>query len=65
MSKQGIHLNFVCAVGASLAALALGCGAASAQSESIRIGVLAPLTGPLATPGMDMDDGLKLLWEQF
>ena len=64
MSKQRIHLNFVCGVGASLAALALGCGAASAQSESIRIGVLAPLTGPLATPGKDMDDGLKLLWEQ-
>ena len=64
MSKHRKQPGLVLAVGASLVALALGCGAASAQSESIRIGVLAPLTGPLATPGKDMDDGLKLLWEQ-
>ena len=37
---------------------------ASAQSGPIKIGVLAPLTGPLATPGKDMDDGFKLFWEQ-
>ncbi len=53
------------AIGASLVTLALGCGAASAQSgDPIKIGVLAPLTGPLATPGKDMVDGLKLFWEQ-
>jgi len=53
------------AVGASLLALAMGCGTAIAQSSGpIKIGVLAPLTGPLAAPGKDMDDGLKLFWEQ-
>ena len=52
---------------AMLAALAAFCAAASAaqaQSGPIRIGVLAPLTGPLATPGIDMVDGFRLLWEQ-
>lgn len=48
-------------------ALALGLGAttaAQAQTGPIRIGVLAPVTGPLATPGKDMVDGLRLFWEQ-
>lgn len=39
-------------------------GAAQAQTGPIRIGVLAPITGPLATPGKDMVDGLKLYWAQ-
>ena len=64
MSKQHLRRSSVFAIGASLVALSLGCGAASAQSESIKIGVLAPLTGPLATPGKDMVDGFKLFWEQ-
>ena len=34
------------------------------RADAIKIGVLAPLTGPLATPGKDMDDGFKLFWEQ-
>jgi branched-chain amino acid transport system substrate-binding protein len=29
----------------------------------IRIGVLAPVTGPLATPGKDMVEGWKLFWD--
>lgn len=37
---------------------------ASAQSGPIRIGLLAPVTGPLATPGKDMVEGWKLYWEQ-
>ena len=37
---------------------------AYAQTGPIRIGVLAPLTGPLATPGAEMVDGLRLYWEQ-
>jgi branched-chain amino acid transport system substrate-binding protein len=45
-------------------ALGLGAGAAHAQGGPIRIGVLAPVTGPLATPGKDMVDGLRLYWEQ-
>ena len=53
----------------ALAALlvALGVGTASpahAQSGPIKIGLLPPVTGPLATPGRDMVDGFKLFWEQ-
>jgi branched-chain amino acid transport system substrate-binding protein len=50
----------------SIAALAaLGVTAtAHAQSGPIRIGVLAPVTGPLATPGKDMVEGMKLYWQQ-
>ncbi|HET7154165.1 MAG TPA: ABC transporter substrate-binding protein, partial [Hyphomicrobiaceae bacterium] len=65
MSKQRKHLSLVCVIGAGLIALAIGSGAARAQSSSsIKIGVLVPLTGPLATPGKDMDDAVKLFWEQ-
>lgn len=35
-----------------------------AQTDPIRIGLLAPVTGPLATPGRDMVDGFRLFWEQ-
>ena len=45
-------------------AVALSAAAAHAQSGPIRIGVLAPLTGPLATPGKDMVDGMRLYWQQ-
>ena len=31
---------------------------------ALKMGVLVPLTGPLATPGIDMVDGFKLYWEQ-
>jgi branched-chain amino acid transport system substrate-binding protein len=65
MSIQHRQSRVTRAVGASVVAFALGCGAASAQSgDPIKIGVLAPLTGPLATPGKDMADGLRLFWEQ-
>jgi len=48
----------------ALAAAAL-VGTASAQTKGpIRIGVLAPITGPLATPGAEMVDGLKMFWEK-
>jgi branched-chain amino acid transport system substrate-binding protein len=52
------------------AALAVALGAASAHAQSgqmsspIKIGVLAPVTGPLATPGKDMVEGLRLFWQQ-
>src|SRR5688572_20738941 len=54
----------------AVAALAVALGAVSVHAQSgqmsgpIRIGVLAPLTGPLATPGKDMIDGLRLYWQQ-
>jgi branched-chain amino acid transport system substrate-binding protein len=54
LSKTLLALLTACSFGA----------AAQAQSGSIKIGVLAPLTGPLATPGLDMVDGFKLFWEQ-
>lgn len=50
---------------ASLLAGALGTASALAQQTGpIKIGLLVPLTGPLATPGTDMVDGFKLFWEQ-
>jgi len=50
---------------ALLAAFGLGVSASAlAQSTPIRIGLLIPLTGPLATPGKDMLDGFNLFWEQ-
>lgn len=65
MSKQGTHRTLLWAAGAGFLALAVGPDTASAQSGgSIKIGVLAPLTGPLATPGKDLEEGLKLYWEQ-
>ena len=30
----------------------------------VRIGVLAPITGPLATPGAEMIDALKMFWDK-
>ena len=48
-----------------VAALGLGApGSVAAQSEPIRIGLLPPLTGPLASPGREMVDGFRLFWEQ-
>jgi len=35
-----------------------------AQRGPIKIGLLPPVTGPLATPGRDMVDGFKLFWDQ-
>jgi branched-chain amino acid transport system substrate-binding protein len=48
---------------AALAALAVA-SAAHAQTGPIRIGLLPPLTGPLASPGKDMQEGFMLFWEQ-
>ncbi|HEX2200028.1 MAG TPA: penicillin-binding protein activator [Burkholderiales bacterium] len=56
-------MNQVLKTVAALLAASLG-ATAYAQSGPIRIGVLAPITGPLATPGRDMVDGMKLYWEQ-
>ncbi|HWA37222.1 MAG TPA: penicillin-binding protein activator [Burkholderiales bacterium] len=51
-------------VAALAAALATVTTAHAQQKGPIRIGVLAPVTGPLATPGKDMVEGWKLFWEQ-
>ncbi|MEY2802428.1 MAG: hypothetical protein RL513_2013, partial [Pseudomonadota bacterium] len=56
MKRAGVAL--------AMAAAALA-GTASAQTKGpIRVGVLAPITGPLATPGAEMVDGLKMFWEK-
>lgn len=65
MARRSLQILSSYIAGVFLAALVLGWGhAAHAQSGSIKIGFLIPLTGPLATPGKDMDDGFKLYWEQ-
>ena len=64
MISATLRRNFICAAGASLLAAALATVSAHSQSGSIKLGLLVPLTGPLATPGIDMVDGFKLYWEQ-
>ena len=51
-------------VRASAVAMLAAGGAATAQQGPIRIGVLAPITGPLATPGAEMLNGMRMFWEQ-
>ncbi len=53
----------------ALAASVLGVGLlasvpAQAQKAPIKIGLLAPVTGPLASPGAEMVNGFRLFWEQ-
>lgn len=58
------HSRLISTVCAVSAALVFGPAAAQTQNTPIKIGLLVPLTGPLATPGIDMVDGFKLFWEQ-
>ena len=37
---------------------------AQAQQPPIKIGLLPPVTGPLASPGAEMVNGFRLFWEQ-
>ena len=60
MKLQFRRYPLALAAAAALAAAPL----AHAQQGPIRIGVLAPVTGPLATPGKDMVEGWKLFWNQ-
>jgi branched-chain amino acid transport system substrate-binding protein len=50
------------AVALALVAVFIGWGAV--QAQEIRIGVLAPITGPLARSGQDSVRGHELYWEQ-
>jgi branched-chain amino acid transport system substrate-binding protein len=59
-----MKLNLPAAALAASLTAALAAPLAYAQQGPIRIGVLAPVTGPLATPGKDMVEGWKLFWEQ-
>ena len=61
------HARLLTAGACALAALAFGLAPsrpAHAQGQPIKIGLLAPLTGPLASPGAEMVNGFKLFWEQ-
>ena len=68
MSKNTIQK--LTASASALVALALGAGLAllapahAQQKGPIKIGLLPPVTGPLASPGADMVNGFKLFWEQ-
>ncbi len=42
----------------------LATGPAQAQKPPIKIGLLAPVTGPLASPGAEMVNGFRLFWDQ-
>jgi branched-chain amino acid transport system substrate-binding protein len=64
MSTATKRWNLVRLFGASLVAATIGAASAYAQGNPIRIGLLVPLTGPLAAPGIDMVDGFKLFWEE-
>ncbi len=45
-------------------ALLISPAAAQTQQPPIRIGLLPPVTGPLASPGAEMVNGFRLFWEQ-
>ena len=52
--------RFMQAAGAGLGISALGIPVASAQGESIRLGLLTVKTGPLASGGLDMERALVM-----
>lgn len=61
--QEGRKARFV--LGTLLAGLGLSLAVGTqAQTGPIKVGLLIPLTGPLATPGKDMQDGFNLYWEQ-
>ena len=64
MSNGASRRNLICAAGAALVATAFGTTSFAQQTGPIKIGLLVPLTGPLAAPGIDMVDGFKLYWDQ-
>jgi len=64
MSNATSRRNLICAAGAALIATAFGTTSFAQQTGPIKIGLLVPLTGPLAAPGIDMVDGFKLYWDQ-
>src|SRR5262245_27976757 len=64
MSTTTLRWNLVRTFAASLVAATIGAASGYAQGNTIRIGLLVPLTGPLAAPGIDMVDGFKLFWEE-
>ena len=64
MFTATLRRNFMFAAGATMLATVLGTASFAQQTGPIKIGLLVPLTGPLASPGIDMVDGFKLYWDQ-
>jgi len=58
--KRTIRLNPAGALMATGIALALGMATALASAAEVRIGFLAPLTGPFAQIGKDMNNGFQM-----
>lgn len=48
----------------ALAAAALGAGSVQAQSDTVKIGVILPMTGPSASTGKQIDAAIKLFLAQ-
>ncbi len=61
---RGAFRRFSMRAGVTASVLATFCVASALAQTPIKIGVLAPLTGPLATPGADLVDAWRLFWEQ-
>jgi branched-chain amino acid transport system substrate-binding protein len=63
LTRHAIRRSALALAALLAAAGLLGPGTVEAQ-DAIKIGLLPPITGPLATPGRDMVDGFNLFWEQ-
>ena len=52
------------AIAAGVVSISLVTSPVLAQDGPIKVGLLAPVTGPLAKPGAEMVNGFKLYWEK-
>lgn len=62
--KLGSAYSRVALAASILGVGVLATGPAQAQKPPIKIGLLAPVTGPLASPGAEMVNGFRLFWDQ-
>ena len=51
--------------GMAASALTLGTGLASAQAKPFKVGLLLPMTGPFASTGKQIENGVRLYMAQF
>lgn len=58
------YVSTILAASALALGITIGTSPVFAQDDPIKIGVLAPLTGPLASPGSELKNGFDLYWEQ-
>ncbi len=62
--KSGSASQMVALAASVFAAAIFASSPAQAQKPPIKIGLLAPVTGPLASPGAEMVNGFRLFWDQ-